>query len=530
MQKYFPAFKFVCGALIIATFFFVSLNRIDPDFWWHVKVGEWINANGHAPTADIYSYTMPGYPWIDHEWLTNSFIYALYQNSSLMLLAFIFSLCAALPFFVWLKRTRSLFSLWVVLLGASFIGIFIGVRAQFISFLFFFLLFEILHKRFSSSQNQKLFYALPLLFLLWANLHAGFASGLLLFGTWIVVHYGVAWKTHTIAVKNLKTDILVLLASALAPLINPYGVRLYQEIITVLFSPGAIKYIAEWQSGLSMANPIIILLVALFVLITIKYRKMLHREHIFIASLFFLLFIKTIRHGPLFLILGIPLLTESLEHTEAEVRNAWNTTHREKNVVILLTTVFLFLIPLYFLFDTAYAAPRATKFAPRAAIEFLKSESKIKNLGNIFNDYGWGGYLIYAAPEFKVFIDGRMPHWTRIDGTSAMQEFALVTGLDTNDKNFTKDSWKLIFKKYDIRTVLIAYAPKSISPQETDTARITKNFLETHPRIANILTKLLGISPPFYLDETLIEHGWKQTYVDAEAQVLECDNQCLRLP
>ncbi len=29
----------------------------------------------------------------------------------------------------------------------------------------------------------------------------------------------------------------------------------------------------------------------------------------------------------------------------------------------------------------------------------------------VFNDYTWGGSMIWELPQIKTFIDGRMPHW-----------------------------------------------------------------------------------------------------------------------
>ena len=41
----------------------------DPDTYWHLKVGEWILANGAIPQVDHFSHTMKGAPWHSHEWL-----------------------------------------------------------------------------------------------------------------------------------------------------------------------------------------------------------------------------------------------------------------------------------------------------------------------------------------------------------------------------------------------------------------------------------------------------------------------------
>src|SRR5271165_5841398 len=60
---------------LLATFLvggvFVSGRRflVDPDMWWHLKVGETILATHRFPTTDPYSFTVHGQPWLAYEWL-----------------------------------------------------------------------------------------------------------------------------------------------------------------------------------------------------------------------------------------------------------------------------------------------------------------------------------------------------------------------------------------------------------------------------------------------------------------------------
>ena len=54
-------------AFVLAVFSPAVLN--DPDTFWHLAAGQWIFAHG-VPTADPFSFSMPGAPWSAHEWLT----------------------------------------------------------------------------------------------------------------------------------------------------------------------------------------------------------------------------------------------------------------------------------------------------------------------------------------------------------------------------------------------------------------------------------------------------------------------------
>ena len=69
LQRVFSFPVFLGVALVAATFVGARFNLLDPDTWWHMKVGEQILRTGSWPTADSYSFTASGMPWIAYEWL-----------------------------------------------------------------------------------------------------------------------------------------------------------------------------------------------------------------------------------------------------------------------------------------------------------------------------------------------------------------------------------------------------------------------------------------------------------------------------
>src|SRR5690348_9245622 len=68
-----PSLTDVAFLLPVGFLFFVMQGAHtllgDGDTGWHVRTGEWILRNGRVPHADIFSYTMPGQPWVAWEWL-----------------------------------------------------------------------------------------------------------------------------------------------------------------------------------------------------------------------------------------------------------------------------------------------------------------------------------------------------------------------------------------------------------------------------------------------------------------------------
>src|SRR3989338_175373 len=59
-------------------FYWFSYPEVDPDLWGHLFFGREILQNSGLPTRNLYSYTAPEHPWINHEWLAEVVFYAVF--------------------------------------------------------------------------------------------------------------------------------------------------------------------------------------------------------------------------------------------------------------------------------------------------------------------------------------------------------------------------------------------------------------------------------------------------------------------
>ena len=85
--------------VMVLGLFLMTLRPIaDPDFWWHLRTGQLIVQTQSIPHIDPFSFTKTGAPWITHEWLSELFIYKLFQLGGYGLLIFIFSLIITTAF------------------------------------------------------------------------------------------------------------------------------------------------------------------------------------------------------------------------------------------------------------------------------------------------------------------------------------------------------------------------------------------------------------------------------------------------
>src|SRR5215469_9063521 len=196
--------------LLFALYSYRGIATLDPDFGWHIRAGEYILHYG-IPYTDPFSYTMPSYLFVDHEWLTNLIWASFLPKIGYALFGLVYALFAVVA--IWLQ-TRLAPKKWlllpVALVGGTFID-FVGIRTQVVDWLFISFLTFVFWKK---DLGEKWLFSLPFLFLLWANVHGGFGIGLGVLG----VLLGMKSLEEK---KSLGKNILVFVLSLLFTLINP---------------------------------------------------------------------------------------------------------------------------------------------------------------------------------------------------------------------------------------------------------------------------------------------------------------------
>jgi len=520
--------KILIGLIILGAFFYINIKTIDPDLGWHLRVGQTIFSDRAIPRFDQFSFTMNGFSWVDHEWLVDALLWQSYSKNLWWIVIIIFTLVSFVPFFSWLKRACSIYSLTLILLIATaLIQVrFLGIRPQMLSFFLFWLVFEILFKHYwpastnSSSKKRLLF--LPLIFLFWANLHAGFASGLMLFGLLIFGSY-LSWLRQKIKnCRSQKFEITIFFLSLLATLVNPYGIQLYKEILSVLFSANTAKYIAEWQSLFAFGSLYyigMILAVILFALVK-NYKK--YPFGIFLAAALFLLsFLKSIRMIIPFLVISVPLTLYGIELVKKDIfraRAAKPFSPKETGSIKIAGWAALAIVLIFFIWELTHYH---FFLMPEKSALFLQKYLQQQNSArNVLNDYAWGGYLLWKIPGSKIFIDGRMPHWQDKNGISAMEDYVKIFSTD-NSVN-----WQGILKKWQI-TEIIMPNPSSENGNTNSITRLRIKLKSFFPESAAINQFLFPASTQDkrnIIEKTLRQNGWEIIYQDQVAVVLSCGN------
>ncbi len=223
------------GPIVIGT-------RADPDLWGHLRFGLDILHTRTIPVADPYSFTQD-LPWINHEWLSEVVLAAVYQawgSAGLVALkGIIFVACFAIAASALRRAWPPAAGALVLLVGWAFLP-FRTVRPQ----LWTFLGVAALCRMFLARPARWWLAAVPLMFLVWSNLHGGWIVGAMLLAIW----------TGSAVVRRDRPGLAAAVAvlSALATLINPYGWHLWR------FLAGTVRLtrdIEEWQPLFQMSAP-----------------------------------------------------------------------------------------------------------------------------------------------------------------------------------------------------------------------------------------------------------------------------------
>jgi hypothetical protein len=234
------------GALLI-----LSQTAADPDLWGHVLFGLDLLRTWSIPEYDPYSYLSSGYPWINHELLSElafGLAYKVGATPGLMLLKMAVVFSIALLVHRHLRREgldplRA--GIVLILVVFTMIPALGTIRPQLFTHLFFLLTLLVLFR--GEQGNTASLWLLPIIFAVWINFHGGVLAGLGLLGVWTGAWIALPfiasrWKGGGPGRRRL---IAVMVVSTLALLLNPY----LWELPVFLFRTATVPRpdISEWR-------------------------------------------------------------------------------------------------------------------------------------------------------------------------------------------------------------------------------------------------------------------------------------------
>ena len=447
------------GALLVAIATVLLLTVLtrrvgDPDFWWHMRIAQWMVDNHSLPSHDVFTYTVPGNPWVDHEYATELIMYGLFQIGGFALVSIFFALVTWAGFLLILKRIRldpmpAVISALMLGLAALAGAAVWGPRSQMITFALTCL--ELYWLEGFLRDRSHALYALPAVVVVWANLHAGFVFSLLFVGVACACELVLWWTQHDGEHRWRAGRLgLVLTLCAVAGLITPHGLDLYRYVIKTQLSSVQQSFIAEWHSpdfhrldtrGLEL---MILLLLGGF---SLRRPRLWDVALALTATVFAL---QAVRHTAIFVAAATPVVAWSYagvwERLAPVARlRAFVSVHVDEvraGFAAVLTTTVVFTALFARTTLNAQAASTNANF-PVDAVQWLRDHPGTGT--HVFNAYDWGGYLAYSfypQENRRVFSFGEAV----VMGDPLMQE--------VSDVENAKPDWLSILEEHQVDYVV----------------------------------------------------------------------------
>ncbi|MBN1475259.1 hypothetical protein JXA47_00750 [Candidatus Sumerlaeota bacterium] len=434
----------LCAGTAALFAFALSFFRIeDLDWHWYLGVGRWIVEHGAVPHTEPFSFTAAGAPYRAEHWLGEVLFYLIHAAGGtaalVTLKALLFAAMAAALTLFGARRVgpapAALVTALVLLATLGQMRLRLYVLAPALA-----LLMVLLLERWRSTGRGR--WWLPLIALLWMNLHGSGSLAVAIVGAYLV---GEALMRRWAETRRLLP---VLIACALATLINPYGWGLWQEAWAHAVTERHHDLISEflplstlpwWRLGL------LGLLIALMLGGWLRSRgRGLSPGLLIVCVAFLLMSVGARRHLSLFLWPAGVMIFQGWG-------GKWDSVGPMRpmgRIAAWVTCVLLVALAVLTLTDRIYLLLGSERRAGCSMKRGVVPEEALDELrafgvgGRLFTTYENGGLVIARAPEFRVFIDNRYRPFEAILG-----EYANVA--------HAAPGWQQVLDRWEINLCLV---------------------------------------------------------------------------
>ena len=459
--------------LFIAVFAMAARAPADTDTWWHLQAGRVTLESGHILQTDVFSHTRQGQPWINHSWLSQVILYLLFHCFSYFGLGLFQALVVALTFaFVYAQMEGDVFTrAFIVILAAATSAVVWVARPQLLSLLLTAVLCYLLYLYKWRKVNRL--WLIPPLFVLWVNLHAGYALGFMVLGGFVageVLNNLLVWVSPprgegeengdpVVSWAGVERIALVSLLSFFCLLLNPNTTRMWVYYLDTVRIGVLQDFIQEWRSPdfhPLYTQPFIWLLLATLAAVGLSERRVDGSDLALVAGFAYASLLAGRNMGP-FALVAAPVLSRHVRPTverwlRAARARGWLRLPRRAarpqpaglalvNWLLLALVLVAAGVKVVLPLRAGFNLENERRTLPVDAVEWIEEQ---RPPGPMFNSYNWGGYLIWRLwPDYLVFVDGR----TDLFGDELLSQYLEV--------RFARPGFQEVFEDYGVNFVLI---------------------------------------------------------------------------
>ena len=456
---------------------------LDPDIWWHLQSGRWIVDHGTLPVTDPFSAYGEGKPWVAYSWLFEITMYGLVQ------------LCGERGVLVYV-----LFGIWLVMIAIhriigtrctdfSLVSGFMAVsilalskmftpRPWLLSILFFAITLEVVLSLREGKQSRW-FWALPVAYAVWANVHIQFIYGLGLLGLAclaplidrICQPYSGIQPTMVWGGERWRQLVGIIAACALATLITPHHVRLYSIVVELAAQTGMWEYTQEMQAlpFRSIADWAVLGLFSV-ALMHLGWKRSWSSFEILLMAVAAVSAFRGQRDVWFLVLASLAILV--LRQSSAANPSVPVLPGLRVAPIACVVIIGVAFILQHRGFSEARVQDNTAKIYPVRAAAFVEEQ---KYSGPLYNHFNWGGYLIWRLPQLKVSMDGR----ANVHGDERIKKELATWGGEPqwNEDSELEEAKVVIANRPYPLTSLLRLDPRFKVVHEDETAVV---FVRTH--------------------------------------------------
>lgn len=407
--------------------------------WWHLRTGLWILQNHAFPRTALFSQ-LSDLPWIASSWGYEALLAAAYKLFGLRAIPILLmGLKVALAVVTFLLARAGRANFWT--------AVFLSAIAQYVmpnlqpdpavlSILFCGLELAVLVQSRRSGELRSLFW-LPLLFLIWANLHIQFVIGLLFLSVFLIALLlehalriaGVTFLSDRTLPLPLAQVGGIAGLSVLCTFATPYAFHLFPDFVRGLYSSVSFQYGVEMRA-MSFRRPqeFVLMLLVMAAFFALGRRRSLEVFELLALVAGTVLAFRIQRDAWIAVLPAIAVLAGGF-HLKQAGSDTWSPiSWWQKSLGAALTTTIVIAAALR-LPDQASLMNKISGNFPVKACEFI-SRSHLPQ--PLFNPYSWGGFLTWYLPDYPVAVDSRVDLY----GDEVLNRyFQVITGKERLDAN-----------------------------------------------------------------------------------------------
>lgn len=384
---------------------------LDVDTWWHLRVGQYIVNERILPEHDPFSQIgrEEKVPWIAYSWLYELMLYGSFQAGGFAGVLVFRNLLDLLTFctvawFLFRQARNPWAGLGALALVTVALTPFTPERPWHFTIVFTTLTLHAV-QRIRDGAPAWRFAWLPLLYVLWANIHIQFVMGFAVLGLAWIVTFVESRRAGDGQTKAAARRLFWLgAACAVATLATPFHVRLYVVIWEYATQTTALRLVSELQPPILTRwynLPLVALLLAASACVAVRGYRLWDLVLLASAVFFSLRMQRDLWYGVLaaglIVVRGVGRNAETGESPKAPA--AWQVGATAVVALLLMRAVWEFGLAQGKTVETCHR-----ESFPVSAIEYVKRE---RPPGPLFNHFDWGGYLIWELPDYPVSMDGR---------------------------------------------------------------------------------------------------------------------------